>query len=103
AEVVEKEANKQVIVSAVEQIAIINNFLAMKLRDEGKIEEARAALLRNADYLFGNATRYKSKALERSVRVQKEDAENLDGAKYLLRRKIMVEEQYKGKNQQKQE
>lgn len=103
AEIVEKEANKQVLVSAVEQIASINNFLAMKLRDAGKIEEARAALLRNAEYLLGNATRYKSDALERSVRVQKENADNLDGAKYPRARKVMVEEQYKVKNQQKQE
>ena len=71
AQVEAKTVMKQSLVDGNEQIATINSFLAMKLRDEGKIEEARAALLRNADYLLGNATRYKSEELERSVRIQR--------------------------------
>jgi Ca-activated chloride channel family protein len=98
---VERNMNAGVIVSAVEQLAIIKNKLAMKLRDEGKVEEARKALLDNRSYLEDNAVKLKSQLLRRYAEIQKEDEESLGEREYRLRRKVMVEEQAARESQQK--
>jgi len=101
-EEIEKNMNAGVVASAVEQLATITNKLAMKLRDEGKIEEARKLLLDNQGYLHENALKLKSQTLRRYAEVQKEDEESLgEQHSYARRRKLMVEQQGAVESQQK--
>lgn len=90
---VERAVLRDVMVSCVEQIATLNNKLAMKLRDQGKIDEARKALLKNRSFLREEAVKLECEDLAEYAEVQKEDAENLEGADWTRRRKRMVEEQ----------
>jgi Ca-activated chloride channel family protein len=90
---VERMANRNVLVAAVEMIAVDNNKRATALRDQGKIEEARKLLLGNRDYLQKNAVRYKSRRLKNFGEVNFEDAENLAPGKWNKRRKAMREKQ----------
>jgi Ca-activated chloride channel family protein len=90
---VEQSILREVMVSAVEQIATLNNKLAMKLRDQGKIDEARKALLENRRFLRKKAEKLESQDLAEYAEVQREDSENLEGADWTRRRKRMVEEQ----------
>lgn len=64
AEEVRSRTNAEVMVSAVQQIGAERNRLAMKLRDEGKLDEGLRVLRENVDYLSSNAARYGSTALE---------------------------------------
>jgi Ca-activated chloride channel family protein len=101
AEAIEKESNKDVIISAVEQLATITSKLVMKLRDEGKVAESRKLLQENIRYLNANADKLKSQTLKRDAEVQEEDEKSLDGKAYSLRRKSMVEDQARKESQQK--
>ncbi|MBI4607060.1 MAG: VWA domain-containing protein [Planctomycetes bacterium] len=98
---VEREMNKDVVASAVEQLATITNKMAMKLRDEGKIEEARSLLMSNYSFLEKNAVQLKSELLRRYAEIQKDDERSLEGLRYHHHRKIMVEEQSARESQQK--
>lgn len=100
AEAIEKGCNKEVIISAVEQLATITSKLAMKLRDEGKVAESRKLLQENRRYLEANADKLKSEMLKRYAEVQAEDEKSLEGKNYSLRRKSMVEEQGRKESQQ---
>jgi Ca-activated chloride channel family protein len=88
--------------SAIEQIAVERNKQAVALRDQGKIEEARRALLENALYLTENAVKYKSKDLEDYVGKNKEDASRLDPAVWDAQRKAILNEQNVRQSQQGQ-
>jgi Ca-activated chloride channel family protein len=99
---VEREANKSVVAAAVEQLAVITSKLAMKLRDEGKIEEARKLLLSNAKYLEENAEKLQSENLRRYAEIQKDDEKSIGSPeKYSKRaRRKMVAEQSARESQQ---
>lgn len=60
---VEAAVNKDVLTATVMQIATLNNQAAVKLADEGRLEDARRVLLDNVGYLGENAERLNSKAL----------------------------------------
>jgi hypothetical protein len=56
--------NAEVMISAIQQIGAERNRLAMKLLDEGKLDEGLRVLRENVDYLSSNAVRYGSTALD---------------------------------------
>ena len=91
--VVEKHINRDVMICVVEQIAILQNKLAVVLRDQGRVKEARERLLSNAVYLRKNAMKYKSKSLREFEIINDEDAKNLDERNWDKQRKSMRDEQ----------
>ncbi|MBI5529674.1 MAG: VWA domain-containing protein [Deltaproteobacteria bacterium] len=91
---VEKGLNRDVMVSVVQLVANERNKEAVTLRDQGKLHEARRALEANIDYLNENAARYKADSLKKQGKTNKDDADNLEGAKWQKQRKNMVREQY---------
>lgn len=99
--IVEENTNASVMASAVEQMAIEKNKLAVALRDQGKIEEARKVLTDNAGFLRDNAQRYKSEELERYGVANTEDAGKLDSSSWTQRRKGMYKDQDSRGRQQK--
>jgi Ca-activated chloride channel family protein len=93
ASLVDTATNPSVMASAIEQIAVERNKVAVTLRDQGKIEEARRALLDNAAFLNENAKKYNSKELEDYVSKNRQDAERLDPAAWEAQRKAILDEQ----------
>ncbi len=102
ASLVEANTNAAVMASAIEQIAVERNKVAVTLRDQGKIEEARRALLDNAAFLSENARKYNSKELEDYVGKNKQDADRLDPAVWETQRKAILSEQNTRQSQQGQ-
>jgi Ca-activated chloride channel family protein len=94
-EQVDKEVKPEVMTAAVTQIAVVNNELAVTLRDQGKIDEARKLLLDNAIYLGDNAAKFQSKDLERLREINRQDADNLAPEKWQQQRKKMRDVQAK--------
>lgn len=84
---VDSGTNRVVMASAIEQIAVEKNLLAISLRDQGRIEEARRLLRENAAFLAENARRYDSKALEDYGNSQVVTAEKLDDENWNATRK----------------
>lgn len=99
-ELVEKERNKSVLESAVEQLAALTSKMAVQLRDEGKVEEARQLLLQNKAYLESNSKKLDSERLKDYAKTQGDDVKNLDPESYKVRRKQIVEEQTRRATQQ---
>jgi Ca-activated chloride channel family protein len=100
-DIVEARRDKDVLESVVGQIAAGQNRLAMRLRDEGKIEEARALLWENSGFIGRNNDFIGSKDLERIGVSNSSNAINLDGENYLRERKVMQKLQYDIITQQK--
>jgi Ca-activated chloride channel family protein len=100
AQQVEEQTNKEVMIAVVEQQAVEKNEQAVKLRDEGKIQEAQQVLMNNARVLKEEAAKYKSKKLQNLGTSNKIDAENLDEQSWNRQRKFMIREQYRSKTQQ---
>jgi Ca-activated chloride channel family protein len=99
---VEEKTNADVMVAAVYQISAERNIMAMRLRDEGKIDEAQQTLETNVFYLQENAKRWNSETLrlyEFSNIAAKDNIREID--RYMPQRKRMQEEQYQIQNQQK--
>jgi Ca-activated chloride channel family protein len=90
---VESSTNAPVMASAVEQIGVEKNKLAVSLRDQGKIEEARKVLLENERYLSTNAAGLKVPELADYARSQAADAANLDPETWERQRKDMLMQQ----------
>ncbi|EDN67318.1 conserved hypothetical protein [Beggiatoa sp. PS] len=86
--------------AAIEQLAIEKNELAVTLRDEGKITEARQVLLDNATFLAEEAAKYGSNNLETLKNINTEDAQKLEDDNWTKQRKSMRRQQYKSKTQQ---
>lgn len=96
---VETSTNREVMVSAVEQIAVEKNKEAIKLRDEGFVEEAKAALGAVGGYLSSNARVLKSEKLEQQAVEAEMDAEELDDANWNMKRKQLKEKEYQRSKQ----
>ena len=94
AEAVQKDENKNVMVDAISTVANDNNKQAMLLRDQGKIEEARAQFMFNGNFLQGNAAKYQSEKLNASCINNFSDAKNVEPGKWESRRKETVQSQY---------
>ena len=99
--IVAQKRNTAVMISVVEQIATDNNEKAMRLRDQGKIKEAREALKSNAKYLDKHGVVLESEALGEYAEQQLEDASNLEGQRWRASRKKMIEEQSIRRSQRK--
>lgn len=92
-EEVEKSVNKDVLVAAVTQIATLKNEEAIQLRDKGRVEEAKKALLDNAAWLGENAARYRSTTLSAFCESNVQDAANVD-KNWAMARKMMKDTNY---------
>ena len=88
-EVVEEATKSDVMAAAVEQIATEQSRLAVALRDQGKIEEARRTIWSNTAYLKKNADKYKSSRLKDYWFANTLDAKNLDDDAWGVQRKRM--------------
>jgi len=81
-------------------IAVINNDHALSLRDAGKINEARAALIDNSVFLDSNAERYKSDKLRGYKAENLQQAAGLSNEVWSTTRKGMRGGQYSREQQQ---
>ncbi|WP_349647970.1 VWA domain-containing protein [Candidatus Parabeggiatoa sp. HSG14] len=99
-QIVKEKTNATVMTAAIEQLAVEKNKLAVKLRDEGKVKEAKEVLLDNATFLAEEAAKYDSEKLEELQELNLEDAENLDEDNWAKQRKSMRREQHKSETQQ---
>jgi Ca-activated chloride channel family protein len=86
---IEERTNAKVMVDVVKLIASEQSMLAMRLRDKGKIEEAKAALASNRAILYENADRFNSPELRGQAMQNDEDDRNLEGEKWKGQRKQM--------------
>ncbi len=100
-EVVQEHENRDVMVAVVEQIATLQNELALNLRDQGKIEEAQQLLLLNADYAAQNAVVLNAKQLQELALDNFTDADNLAPEDWEKNRKVMRERQSVTKTQRR--
>jgi len=93
------EANNDVQVAAVTQVAIANNIVATELRDKGKVKEAKKAFVANGEYLRRNSTVLDSERLR--VRADENDAagKNVDDVNWKAQRKLNRDQQYRDARQ----
>ncbi len=96
----EANANTKVMTSVATQIGILENEKAVKLRDQGKISEARALLNKNSKFLQEQGKRYGAQSLTKLGLSNSEDAQNLEGSRWRKSRKFMRARQHRGKTQQ---
>lgn len=90
---VEKSANKTILSSVAKQRANVVNEEAVKLRDEGKLEEAKQLLYQNAVDLRTAAEKYDDDSLRSLEQTQMHDASNLGEADWGRQRKQMLKTQ----------
>ena len=79
--------DRDVMVACVSQIANDNAKLAVSLRDEGKIEEARELFISNGQYLTTNAAAYAAPELETYGKQQRETSQKLEAKDWGTSRK----------------
>lgn len=97
---VKSNINRKVAINKAEQIATEVNKQALKLRDSGKVKEAKDVLLKNSQYLQEQAEELDADELQGISDLNIDDAENLEGSKWQIRRKVMKKKQYESINQQ---
>ena len=101
---VEAGVNAAVMTAAVYQIGAEQNVLAMRLRDQGKVEEGIRVLQQNAAYLDSNAVKLKSEKLRiygtenGSIAVTWTGQPGGNTPSYTEQRKQMREQQYSIQN-----
>jgi Ca-activated chloride channel family protein len=100
AAVAEKSVQKDVKSEVVLQLATEANEKAVKLRDEGKVEQARQALQDNAAMLKGAAAALSAPGLAAYADKNEAAAGAMDSEDWNSQRKEMVQEQYQNKTQQ---
>ena len=91
---VEANTKTDVMAAAVYQIGVENNMLATKLRDEGKIDEAREVLNSNVGFLYSNAIKFHDKELDSYSASNSSAAANLGDENWKRQRKVMRMEQH---------
>ncbi|MFZ2957384.1 MAG: VWA domain-containing protein [Candidatus Ozemobacteraceae bacterium] len=101
AEEISAKENRDVMISATHLIANDSYKVATRLRDEGKIEEAKKVLLSNMEYLNKRAAEYEAPELKKFAEQNDEDASNIkDEAVWNKTRKGMRKIQHTADNQQ---
>jgi Ca-activated chloride channel family protein len=95
-----EQRDKIVLEAATMQVATARNEMAIKLRDEGKVEEAQKLLIFNGQYLEQQAGDLQSEELQSYGVENFKDSKNLDASSWGSRRKAMRSNQYKNKTQQ---
>jgi Ca-activated chloride channel homolog len=101
--------DKKTMISAVQQVANEKSKNALRLRDEGKVEEAKKVLEENSNYLSQNAASLGSagapapalQEMEASTKAQASKMESKDSAEWKASRKSIKADQYKLEKQQK--
>lgn len=88
------DVNKEVMESCVIQIANERNREATRLRDEGKIDQARELLESNAGYLSKQASVFELSRLQTRAAENSAQAKSLADPNWSQNRKRMVESQY---------
>ncbi len=99
-EKVRQGINNKVMSAAVELIAIKKRALAIKLRDQGKVLEARKVLRTNSMWLKSKARQYRSRKLEEFSGVQAQEADRIASPAWNKSRKQMRKDNYKRMRQQ---
>ncbi len=89
-----------VMATVIEQLALTKNQLAVKLRDQGQVEEAREVLLETAAFVKEQAAKYDLN-LAQLTDLNVADAQYLEGPHWNRQRKAMRQVQYKTGKQQK--
>jgi len=98
---IEASTDKDVLAAATVQIATERSEEAIKLRDSGKVEEARKLLQDNATYLKQRAQALSAPELDTLAEDQESDAAAISsGSGWNKQRKLMRSRQYKDKTQQ---
>lgn len=98
---VEEAVDKETMVSAIEQRAVLNEEQAISLRDRGLQQEAEALLQQNAAFLEQNAVAYEAEELLKKAEKSRGVASSLDDAAWRSQRKQLRSDHYKVKTQQK--
>ncbi len=98
---VEAAVDKETMVSAVEQRAVLNEEEAIQLRDRGLQAEAEALLQENAVYLEESAAIYDAQVLLKKAQASRGVASSLDESSWRSQRKQLRSDHYKVKTQQK--
>ena len=88
-QVVSNQLNRGVMISCATQIATVNNAAATRLRDEGKVEQARRILTDNSLYLQQTGRALNSDFLLNYGFSNQSDALNLDEKNWKRQRKMM--------------
>ena len=100
-EVVEENVDKESMISVVTQIAAEKSEEALRLRDEGNIEEAQAVLSAGSDYLNEQAELLAAPELAGYGEEFEDDAASIaDEEKWNATRKKMRDDQFEARNQQ---
>jgi len=97
---VTKNTNKDVMVEVIDQIGMENAEAAMKLRDEGKIEEARQKFDANKLFIDTSNAPFLSEKLDKRAFSNTLWSESLDEKEWKKARKSVKGEQFKVQNQQ---
>lgn len=92
-ELVETSENRNVMISVVDFIANERSLAAVKLRDEGKIEEAKILIEENRIELPIFAEKYDSDALQKEADRNHDDYAKIDTAAWGAKRKSMRQRQ----------
>lgn len=99
--VVEENIDKEAMVNVVTQIAAEKSEEALRLRDEGNIEEAKAVLNASSDYLKEQSEILSAPELAGYGAEYEEDAESIDDEEqWNATRKKMKDDQFELQNQQ---
>lgn len=85
---VEKSTDRTAMIDVVEQLGTEKGLAAMKLRDEGRVEEAKKLYDANSAFLASNAEKFSSDKLAKQTIENKEGASNLDEANWARQRKM---------------
>ncbi len=93
-EVAEEAIDKEILAACVIQIANERNREATRLRDAGKIDEARDLLRSNAAYLEQSNEKLQLPALQSRVELNTAQAAGIAAPNWTENRKKMVEEQF---------
>lgn len=101
AEKVAGAVDKKVMKSAVEQVSNVMSKQALKLRDEGKTEEARKVLDENAAYVQKQAADLNAPELKKLEEEARQNAATIGSGDWNVQRKGMKAEQYRKDKQQK--
>lgn len=89
---IERSLDRDVMVAVVERLAEDKSRLAVELRDQGKVEEARALLQKNRTWLDFEGDRLGSKRLQKLGAQNEQDAESLqDPSRWNRARKAIRE------------
>ena len=98
---VEKSENRNVMISVVDFIANERSLAAIKLRDEGKIEEAKVIITENRIELPIFAKKYGSERLRLEAERNDDDFAKIDTPAWGEKRKSMTQRQNEKTTQNK--